>query len=215
MSGGAAGTRADPTTTRTGPHLVLASNSPRRRQLLREAGYRFDVRPPPFEDRGAGHDASPVACVEGLAYLKAVAAAEAYALRGALVLGADTAVVLAGRILGKPADEADARRILSELSGSEHHVLTGLALLEPDSGRRWLAHDVTGIRMRAMSPAEIDAYVASGEAMGKAGAYAIQETGDRYVESIDGSLTNVVGLPMELLERMLKAAGHDPMEFRE
>ncbi len=215
MSGREAGIRADPTMARTGPRLVLASNSPRRRQLLREAGYRFDVRPPPFEDRGAGRDASPVACVEGLAYLKATAAAEAYALRGALVLGADTAVVLAGRILGKPADEADARRILSELSGSEHHVLTGLALLETDSGRRWLAHDVTGIRMRAMSRAEIDAYVASGEAMGKAGAYAIQETGDRYVEAIDGSLTNVVGLPMELLERMLKATGHDPREFRE
>ena len=197
------------------PLLILASNSARRSGLLRQAGYRFEVRPPPIEDRGVTAGASPEAYVEGLAYMKARAAISAHRLTRGLVLGADTIVELRGTIIGKPADEADARRILSELSGSEHHVLTGLALLEPDSGRRWLAHDVTGIRMRAMSPAEIDAYVASGEAMGKAGAYAIQETGDRYVESIDGSLTNVVGLPMELLERMLKAAGHDPMEFRE
>ncbi|MBE3071125.1 MAG: septum formation protein Maf [Planctomycetes bacterium] len=197
------------------PHLVLASNSPRRRELLREAGYRFDVRPPPVDDRGAPHGVSPAACVESLAYLKAMAAITAGGLESGLVLGADTAVVLAGRLIGKPADEADARRILSALSGSRHEVLTGLALVEPATGRRLLAHEVTGIRMRIMTPAEIEAYVASGEAMGKAGAYAIQETGDLYVESIDGSLTNVVGLPMQLLERMLKAAGYDPRQFRD
>jgi len=81
--------------------------------------------------------------------------------------------------------------------------------------RRLLAHDVTRIRMRRITPEEIDAYVAGGEAMGKAGAYAIQETGDRYVETIDGSLTNVVGLPMELLERMIKAVGYSPEDFKE
>ncbi|MCX5683071.1 MAG: Maf family protein, partial [Planctomycetota bacterium] len=81
-------------------------------------------------------------------------------------------------------------------------------------GRRVLSHDVTRIRMRRIAPAEIDAYVASGEAMGKAGAYALQETGDRYVETIDGSLTNVVGLPMELLERMIKALGYALEDFR-
>ena len=188
--------------------LVLASQSPRRRELLGLLGLDPEVRPAHADE--TLHPGEPAE-----AYVRRVAREKAAAVAGELVLGADTAVVLAGQILGKPADEADARRILSELSGSEHHVLTGLALLEPDSGRRWIAHDDTRIRMRAMSPAEIDAYVASGEAMGKAGAYAIQETGDRYVESIDGSLTNVVGLPMELLERMLKAAGHDPREFRE
>ncbi|MBE3135723.1 MAG: septum formation protein Maf [Acidobacteria bacterium] len=197
------------------PHLVLASNSPRRRDLLREAGYRFDVRPPPVDDRGVPRGVSPAAFVESLAYLKAMAAIAADGIEDALVLGADTAVVLAGRLIGKPADEADARRILAALSGSRHEVLTGLALVEPATGRRLLAHEVTGIRMRIMTPAEIEAYVASGEAMGKAGAYAIQETGDLYVESIDGSLTNVVGLPMQLLERMLKAAGYDPRQFRD
>jgi septum formation protein len=212
------------------PYLVLASRSPRRRDLLRQAGYRFEVKPPPVEDRGAARRLSPGAYVESMAYLKAMATIEAHGLAEGLVLGADTAVELGGRLIGKPADEADARRILSHLSGSEHCVLTGLALVDLPSRpldharaalsmvegrRRRLAHDVTRIRMRTMSPQEIDAYVAGGEALGKAGAYALQETADRYVEAIDGSRTNVVGLPMELLERLLKAMGYEPGIFRE
>ena len=197
------------------PQLVLASNSPRRRDLLRQAGYRFDVRPPPVGEGGV-QAARPVGpYVESLAYLKATAAIEAHGLTDGLVLGADTVVELGGRLLGKPADEADARRILSDLSGTEHRVVTGLALVDLVAGRRLLAHEVTRIRMAAMTPEEIEAYVASGEALGKAGAYAIQETGDRYVEEVDGSFTNVVGLPMALLERMLKAAGYDPKVFRD
>ena len=195
--------------------LILASNSPRRRELLRQAGYRFEVRPPPIEDRGVTGAPSPGALVESLAYLKAMASVDAHRMAEGLVLAADTVVVLAGRIIGKPADEADARRILSELSGSEHRVLTGMALVDVAERHRLLAHDATRIRMRRITPAEIDTYVASGEAMGKAGAYALQETGDRYVEAIEGSLTNVVGLPMELLERMIKAAGYRPEDFRE
>ena len=194
--------------------LILASNSPRRRELLRQAGYRFEVRPPPIEDRGVTGAPSPEALVESLAYLKAMASVDAHRMAEGLVLAADTVVVLAGRIIGKPADEADARRILSQLSGSEHRVLTGMALVDVAKRHRLLAHDVTRIRMRRITPAEIDAYVASGEAMGKAGAYALQETGDRYVETIEGSLTNVVGLPMELLERMIKAVGYRPEDFK-
>jgi septum formation protein len=198
-----------------GRQLVLASNSPRRQELLRQAGYRFIVRPPPIDDRGVSAAVSPGAHAESLAYLKAMAAIQAHRLTEGLVLAADTLVELAGRIIGKPRDAADARRILSELSGSRHRVITGLALVDVAAGRRVLAHAVTGIRMRCMSPEEIDAYVAGGEAIGKAGAYALQETGDRFVETIDGSLTNVVGLPMELLERMIKAAGYRPEDFRE
>jgi septum formation protein len=196
------------------PKFILASNSPRRRELMRQAGYRFEVRPPPIEDRGVTGAPSPGAYVESLAYLKAMAVIQGRRLTEGLVLGADTIVELAGRIIGKPADKADARRILSQLSGSEHHVLTGMALVDVAKCRRLLAHDVTRIRMRRIAPEEIDAYVAGGEAMGKAGAYAIQETGDRYVEAIDGSLTNVVGLPMELLERMIKAVGYSPEDFK-
>lgn len=201
--------------SKPGPELILASRSPRRQDLLRQAGYRFTVRPPPVEERGVRGAPTPAAFVESLAYLKAMAAIEHHGLAEGLVLGADTAVELAGRLIGKPADADDARRILAELSGSRHSVLTGLALVDVGRGRRLLAHDVTGVRMRPMTPDEIAAYVASGEALGKAGAYALQETGDRYVEHLDGSYTNVVGLPMELLERMLKATGHDPQEFRE
>ena len=197
------------------PKLILASSSPRRRELMRQAGYRFEVRPPPIEDRGVTGAPSPGAYVESLAYLKAMAVIQGRRLTEGLVLGADTIVELAGRIIGKPADKADARRILSQLSGSEHHVLTGMALVDVANRRRLLAHDVTSIRMRRITPEEIDAYVAGGEAMGKAGAYAIQETGDRYVETIDGSLTNVVGLPMELLERMIKAVSYSPEDFKE
>jgi septum formation protein len=197
------------------PQLVLASNSPRRRELLRQAGYRFEVRPPTVDEHAVAHILSPGAYVESLAYLKAAAAIDAYGLARGLVLGADTVVALGGRLIGKPTDEAEARHILSQLSGSEHAVLTGLALVDLDRGRRYLAHEETHIRMRRMTSEEIDAYVASGEALGKAGAYALQETGDRYVESMDGSMTNVVGLPMELLERLLKAAGYEPGNFKE
>jgi len=200
----------------TAVELILASSSPRRRELLRQAGYRFKVRPPgPIEDASIRRAPSAAAYVESLAYLKAMSAIETHGIRKGLVLGADTAVELEGRIIGKPRDEDEARQILSALAGSVHRVLTGLALVDAGAGRRWLAHDATTVHMGPMSAAEIHAYVASGEAMGKAGAYALQETGDRFVERIEGSFTNVVGLPMELLERMLKAAGHDPNEFRE
>jgi len=200
----------------TAAELILASNSPRRRELLRQAGYRFKVRPPgPIEDASIRRAPSAAAYVESLAYLKAMSAIETHGIRKGLVLGADTAVELRGRLIGKPRDEDEARQILSALAGSVHRVLTGLALVDAGAGRRWLAHDATTVHMGPMSAADIHAYVASGEAMGKAGAYALQETGDRFVERIEGSFTNVVGLPMELLERMLKAAGHDPRSLRD
>jgi len=218
----------------TAVELILASSSPRRRELLRQAGYRFKVRPPgPIEDACIRRAPSAAAYVESLAYLKAMSAIETHGIRKGLVLGADTAVELRGRLIGKPRDEEEARQILSALvatgdstgrAGSVHRVLTGLALVDAGAGQspqatrrgeRWLAHDATAVHMGPMSAAEIHAYVASGEALGKAGAYALQETGDRFVERIEGSFTNVVGLPMELLERMLKAAGHDPKDFRD
>ena len=196
--------------------LVLASSSPRRQELLRQAGYRFTVTPPgPIENGAVGRAASAAAMVESLAYLKAAAAVEAHGIARGPVLGCDTTVEAGGRILGKSRDAADARRILRFLAGTTHRVLTGLALLAPETGRRWLAHDATVVRFGPMSDEEIADYVAGGEALGKAGAYALQETGDRFVEGLEGSTSNVVGLPLELLERMLKAAGFDPNEFRD
>ena len=199
--------------------LILASASPRRRELLRQAGYRFVTRPPPESREDAlGRSIkalTPGAYVESMAYLKAAAAIEAHGLKEGLVLGADTVVDLDGQLIGKPNGDEDARQILRRLSGTRHRVLTGLALVDLGTGRRLLAHEVTLVHMRPMTDAEIAAYVASGEADGKAGAYALQETADRYVESIQGSYTNVVGLPTELLERLLKAAGYDPASLRD
>ena len=204
--------------------LILASRSPRRSELLRQAGYRFATKPPgPVEDRAVPKAPTPGAYVESLAYLKARSAIETHRLAKGLVLGADTAVELDGHILGKPRDEADARQILTRLAGTTHRVLTGLALVEAATGQRRLAHAATTVHMRPMSAEEIEAYVTSGAAMEKAGAYGVQETadgspgevGDRYVQRIEGSFTNLVGLPMELLERLLKAMGYDPQRFRD
>ncbi len=185
--------------------LVLASGSPRRRELLAEAGWAFDVVVPDVDEtlpEGVGPEAAAVA----IARRKADAAA---ALAGdGIVIGADTIVVTpAGEVLGKPADEADARRMLGELSGSTHRVITGVAIVDTATGARVERAVSTVIVFGKMCAAEIDAYVASGEALGKAGAYAIQETGDRFVERVEGSFTNVVGLPMEAVARMLREMG--------
>jgi septum formation protein len=118
------------------------------------------------------------------------------------VLGADTIVVVNGEILGKPTDRADAERMLRALSGTRHRVITGVALLEPD-GRRRITSDVTCVTLRGMSEREIADYLDSGEWIGKAGAYAIQETADRFVQKVEGSWSNVVGLPMETVGQLL------------
>jgi len=120
-----------------------------------------------------------------------------------LILGADTVVSFDDRIIGKPVDAADARRILSQLSGSVHECLTALCLIDKPSGREFCAIESTKIFMDAISPAMIEEYIATGEWQGKAGAYAIQEKGDRFVRRIEGSFTNVVGLPLETLEQLL------------
>jgi len=181
--------------------LVLASSSPRRRTLMGQAGYEFDVVAPPLEEpEEAVEHLAPSQQAEALAYFKARAVA--HACPGRCVIGADTIVAAAGLVLGKPADEADARRMLEGVSGTRHAVITGVALLK-DEAHRLIASDVTYVTMRKMTDGEIGDYIASGEWIGKAGAYAIQETADRFVDSIEGSFTNIVGLPMELVERMI------------
>jgi len=195
------------------PTFILASRSPRRRELLTEAGYRFRaVAPRLAEPAYIPPGVPPAHLAEALAYFKARSVAEV--LPCEIVLGADTVVTREGRTFGKAADEAEARRMLRDLSGSRHTVTTGLALLAPAPAaqpppRRYVASDTTVIVMRELSDEEIDAYVASGEWRDKAGAYAIQETADAFVDHVEGSYTNVVGLPMELLERMLDKLRRD------
>lgn len=181
--------------------LILASASPRRRELLAQTGRRFRVVPAGIEETFPP-GLAPSEAAERLARLKADAVAAG--LSTGVVIGADTIVACDGEIIGKPADRAGAIRILEKLSRRPHVVITGVCLTEAGTGRRLCAHERTVVHMRGMTRAEIESYVDSGEAMGKAGAYAIQETGDRFVESLEGSMSNVVGLPMELLERMLK-----------
>ena len=181
--------------------LILASGSARRRQLLGEAGLKFiAVTPSITEPDDIFERLPPMQQAEALAYFKARAVAERFPRR--YVLGADTIVAKGNRVFGKPVGQDEARQMLGELSGSRHRVITGVALLGP-GGERLIASDVTFITLRAMTPRELDDYIASGEWQGKAGAYAIQETADRFVSAVEGSFTNVVGLPMELLDRML------------
>lgn len=182
--------------------FILASSSPQRRRLLSEMGLTFDVVPSGFVEPTDRPDASnPTEWAESLAYFKARAVAEENPDRW--VLGADTIVVVASEILGKPRDREDARRMLELQARSASDVITGVALVRAGRvARRILDHDVTRVWMHDL-PDERAAYLASGDWRDKAGAYGIQTVGDRLVARIEGSFSNVVGLPTELLERML------------
>ena len=181
--------------------LILASSSPRRRQLLAQAGVPFQAVVPPLAEPHEGlTELDPVEQAEALAYFKARSVAAAQP--GATVLAADTLVAVGQEVLGKPADAHDARRMLAALSGTRHKVITGVAIIEP-GGKRTIDSEVTYVTMRRMTDLEIEAYIDSREWIGKAGGYAIQLSADRYVEKVEGSFTNVVGLPMELVMRLL------------
>lgn len=183
--------------------LILASASPRRAELLRAAGYRFKVVHPPLEEPDERHPHVDVASyAESLAFFKASSIAVDYS--DATILAADTITVLGDEIFGKPADRDDALRTLRALSGTIHSVITGVALLHPRSEHRLIHHAVTTVRVRPLSDPTIETYLDTGQWQGKAGAYGIQDEGDPFVEKIEGSFTNVVGLPMELLSNMFR-----------
>jgi septum formation protein len=180
--------------------LILASASARRKDLLEQAGIKFDVIAPTFPEPAHKTDRSPEQWAQSLAYFKARAVADKHPDR--TVIGADTICVLGDEVLGKARDADHARDILRKLSGTKHAVITGVAICGPD-GKRLIASQTTGVQMAAMSDADIDAYIKSGEWIDKAGAYAIQDTADRYVERLEGRFDNVVGLPVDLVLRML------------
>lgn len=182
--------------------LILASKSPRRRELLTAAGIDFIVRAAEIHEERGAHE-SPDGYVRRLAEEKA-AAVEAGP--GDIVLGADTEVVIDGAVLGKPQDAGDAARMLRLLSGREHDVITGICLLARDC--RIVDSARTLVEFAAMSDGEIQDYVASGEPMDKAGAYAIQGLASKFITRIDGEYSNVVGLPIALVYRHLRRIRH-------
>jgi septum formation protein len=187
--------------------LILASASPRRRELLAQAGFSFTVHPAQIpEDPLDGED--PIAYVTRLAREKAQAvfaevAASAEAAQGLVVLGADTTVTLDKAILGKPEDAADAARMLRLLSGRTHRVITGVAVVTAEGAEA--AAEVTAVQFLTLSEEEIAAYVATGEPMDKAGAYAIQGRAARWIPRIEGCYFNVVGLPISLVSTLLES----------
>ncbi|MFQ5481269.1 MAG: Maf family protein [Nitrospinaceae bacterium] len=184
--------------------LILASRSPRRIDLLREAGLDFEVLPADI-DETTDPEQSAEENVRSLALLKA--AAVAHNRPGRFILAADTLVVLDSKIIGKPRDREDARRILRALSGRTHRVITGLALIAPGGAPRAEAV-ASQVDIKPLTGEVIEAYLDTGEPMDKAGAYAIQGHGAALVAAHRGSYTNIVGLPMERVLVLLTQAGH-------
>jgi len=174
--------------------LVLASASPRRAELLTAAGFAFDVDPVDV-DESRLHGEPPTTYVDRVARLKASTSARRHPQR--IVVAADTVVVLGDSVLGKPRDELDAREMLGQLSGRSHEVMTGIAVAA--AGRVRTHVERTTVWFRTLSAAEIEWYAASGEPMDKAGGYAIQGLAARFIPRIDGSYSNVVGLPLAAL----------------
>jgi septum formation protein len=188
--------------------LILASASPRRQELLRNAGIAFTVQAANIDESPLAGE-SPRDCAERLAREKALAVARQRP--NECVIGADTIVVIDGGMLGKPSDEEDAGRMLRLLSGRKHEVITGVCIVEPAptsrlqvAGNVAIASETTLVTMSEFSDEEIRDYVATGEPMDKAGAYAIQGIASRWIPRIEGDYSNVVGLPMALVYGMLR-----------
>lgn len=178
---------------------------------MREYGYPVEVIAPPLREPGSLPGVlTPAQQAEALSYFKAQSVARS--LNEGWILAGDTIVSLKGRIFGKPTGREDAAAILSALRGTIHEVITGVTLVDASTDARLIQHDVTAVTMKAMPDAELEAYLATDGWRGKAGAYGIQDRGDAFIERIEGSFTNVVGFPMELVRRMLSRwglQGHD------
>lgn len=188
--------------------LILASASPRRSDLLKNIGLTFRVDPSTIDELSV-HEKDPLKLVATLAEQKAQQVAERYTGTDAVILGADTVVFDDKTILGKPRDAADAKHMLQRLSGRDHTVHTGMCLLDTTSQRTTVQVVTTTVSMRSLTAIDIEAYVASGEPLGKAGAYAIQGLGAVLIEKIVGDFWNVVGLPLPELTLHLHSYGID------
>jgi len=191
--------------------IILASSSPRRRELLTQAGIPFTVMPGGVDEGKAKLFGTPSQKAEQLARMKAEDVAKQ--VDKGIVLGADTIVVCDDEIYGKPADEAHARRMLEHLSGRTHLVITGIALMDAETGDIKSGHEITKVRFAELTEDEIEAYLKTGEHLGKAGAYAIQGKAALFVKGLNGCYSNVVGLPLQRLYRMLTQMGINAAEW--
>ncbi len=182
--------------------IILASNSPRRKELLQKLGVFFTVLPSDFDESIVKH-----ALPKEVARLRALGKALDIAMRlqDGIVLGADTVVALEKKTYGKPKNAADAKRMLKRLSGKTHSVFTGIALVNAKTKERASAVEESKVKFKKLSAQQIEEYVASGECFGKAGSYAIQGKAAALIEGYDGSISNIVGLPLEKLKPMLES----------
>jgi septum formation protein len=188
--------------------IILASSSPRRAEILRDAGIAFEICATQIDETAlAGETAHAMVARLAKAKARAAAAQLDVGARDCIIIGADTTVELAGDILGKPRDSAHAREMLAKLSGRSHHVLTGLFLLRFPGGAFQEAVENSAVTFASLDEKEIDAYVATDEPLGKAGAYAIQGLAGRYIPRIEGCYFNVVGLPLARLYALLRELG--------
>jgi septum formation protein len=184
--------------------IVLASASPRRKELLEQMGLQFEVDPAGY-DEGKTSASEPHGMATELSLGKASAAARRH--RKAVIIAADTLVVLGDRVFGKPHTDAQAREMLRDLNGRTHSVITGFTILDAETGKRLSRSVETRVHMRKLTLEEIDSYVRTKEPLDKAGGYAIQERGAILVERIEGDFSNVVGLPLAALAEGLKEFG--------
>lgn len=181
------------------PKIVLGSGSPRRAEILRIVNWPFEIMTPDIDETRQSNE-------DAVTYVERLARAKADAIAGRtsspLIVAADTTVVIGEQVLEKPGDQNEARRMLRQLSGRWHQVITGIALIDSATTEPKVTSETTEVKFASMSQAEIDWYVSSGEPMDKAGAYAIQGLGARFIEGIRGDYFNVMGLPVRLLYRM-------------
>ena len=182
--------------------IILASASPRRQELLNNIGLKFEIIKSNFEENISDGNISPESLAQQLAYGKAKDVADGR--NKGIVLGADTIVVFEDKIYGKPKDKQDATKMLESLSGKTHKVITGVALIDTEKQKTVLGHEVTKVTFNELTNQEIQAYVESGDCLGKAGAYGIQNKGAILINRIEGCYFNVVGLPINKVYQMLK-----------
>ena len=189
--------------------LILASASPRRSEILRGLGLGFEIEPADIDESRLSDEAAEI-------YVERIARSKADNRRrpGTLTIAADTIVVIDDSVLGKPESPEDAKRMLARLAGREHEVLTAVAVLDANSGALRSSVERSKVRIAAMSLSEINWYVATGEPLDKAGAYAIQGLGSLFVESVEGNYANIVGLPVPTLDRLVAELGQSLLDFR-